>query len=73
MTPMSDKESSAADIERHLRAVEELYGHPIEHWLGLIRESPMNDHKELVEWLKSEHGMGDGHASAVVQHSESEA
>ena len=68
---MSDKKLSPEEIDAHLRAVEEVYGHPIEHWLGLIRESPMNDHKELVEWLKAEHGMGDSHASAVVQQSES--
>ncbi|MFY0408555.1 DUF4287 domain-containing protein [Solicola sp. PLA-1-18] len=49
-------------------SIEKTYGQPIEHWLQLVRDSPLDKHGELVTWLKTEHGMGHGHASAVVAH-----
>ena len=47
-------------------SIEKKYGRPIAEWLQLIRESPLTKHMELVNWLKSEHGVGHGHASALV-------
>ena len=47
-------------------SIEKKYGLPVEEWLELIRSSPLTKHMELVEWLKSEHGLGHGHASALV-------
>ena len=41
---------------------------PIEHWLGLVRAHGIDQHMETVAWLKSEHGMGHGHANAIVAH-----
>jgi hypothetical protein len=49
-------------------SIEKKYGRPIAEWKALIRASPLKRHKELVEWLKAEHGMGHGHASALVAH-----
>ena len=49
-------------------SIEKKYGHPIAHWLGLVEKRPGMKHMELVAWLKSEHGMGHGHANAVVAH-----
>jgi uncharacterized protein DUF4287 len=49
-------------------SIEKKYGRPIAEWKTLIRASPLKRHKELVEWLKAEHGMGHGHASALVAH-----
>jgi hypothetical protein len=49
-------------------SIEAKYGQPISHWQGLVRASPLTKHMELVNWLKTEHGLGHGHANAVVAH-----
>ena len=48
--------------------IEAKYGRPISEWKDLIRSSGMTKHKELVDWLKNEHGLGHGHATALVAH-----
>jgi hypothetical protein len=48
--------------------IEAKYGKPISEWKDLIRSSGMTKHKELVDWLKSEYGLGHGHATALVAH-----
>lgn len=47
-------------------SIEKKYGRPIAEWQQLIRKSPFTKHMELVSWLKTEHGMGHGHANALV-------
>ncbi len=47
-------------------SIEKQYGHPIEHWLDLVRKRSGMKHMEIVNWLKTEHGMGHGHANAIV-------
>ncbi|WP_078650705.1 DUF4287 domain-containing protein [Streptomyces sp. SudanB52_2052] len=49
-------------------SIEKKYGRPIADWKTLIRTSPLTRHRELVDWLKSEHGLGHGHANALVAH-----
>ena len=49
-------------------SIERTYGRPIAEWKALIRASPLERHMELVNWLKTEHGMGHGHANALVAH-----
>ncbi|TQF74994.1 DUF4287 domain-containing protein [Rhodococcus spelaei] len=49
-------------------SIEQKYGRPISEWQGLIRSSELTKHMELVNWLKTEHGMGHGHANALVAH-----
>ncbi|MEV0532320.1 DUF4287 domain-containing protein [Kitasatospora sp. NPDC050463] len=49
-------------------SIEKKYGLPVAHWTELIRSSPLTRHSELVNWLKSEHGLGHGHANALVKH-----
>ncbi|MGW2819115.1 DUF4287 domain-containing protein [Streptomyces sp. NPDC001415] len=54
-------------------SIEKKYGRPIAEWKDLIRTSPLAKHMELVGWLKSEHGLGHGHANALVAHTLAEA
>ncbi|GAA2943760.1 DUF4287 domain-containing protein [Streptomyces enissocaesilis] len=56
----------------YLPSVEQKYGRPIAAWKDLIRASPLTKHMELVAWLKSEHGLGHGHADALVAHTPAE-
>ena len=47
-------------------SIEKKYGQPIEHWLDIARSLRGLKHMEIVERLKSEHGLGHGHANAIV-------
>ena len=47
-------------------SIEKKYGHPIEHWLNLLTKNKSLKHMEMVSWLKEEHGLGHGHANALV-------
>lgn len=47
-------------------SIEKKYGKPIAEWQALVRAALPAKHMELVTMLKSEHGMGHGHANAVV-------
>lgn len=47
-------------------SIEKKYGKPVAEWFELIRQSPLERHMELVTWLKREHGLGHGHANALV-------
>lgn len=49
-------------------SIEKKYGRPIGEWQDMIRSSELTKHLELVNWLKSEHSMGHGHANALVAH-----
>ncbi|MBZ5738111.1 DUF4287 domain-containing protein [Nocardioides sp. GBK3QG-3] len=53
-------------------SIEKKYGRPIEEWQAVVRSAPGYGagaaHMELVALLKDEHGMGHGHANAVVAH-----
>jgi len=47
-------------------SIEKKYGQPVSYWLGLIGSSDLTTHKTLVDWLKADHGIGHGHATALV-------
>jgi len=53
-------------------AIEKKYGRPVGEWQQLIRSTPLTRHMELVAWLKDEHGLGHGHANALVAHTSAE-
>jgi hypothetical protein len=47
-------------------SIEKTYGQPVEHWFGVLRDAGGLKHMELVAMLKSAHGLGHGHANALV-------
>ena len=47
-------------------SIEKTYGQPIDHWLAIVRDMSGLKHMEQVAALKSEHGLGHGHANAIV-------
>jgi hypothetical protein len=47
-------------------SIEKKYGQPIAHWLALLSDLKGMKHMEMVNWLKANHGMGHGHANALV-------
>lgn len=47
-------------------SIEKTYGRPISDWQALIRAAMPAKHMELVALLKQQHGMGHGHANAIV-------
>ena len=53
-------------------SIESKYGKTIPEWKQIIRESPGYGvgikHMELVSMLKTDFGMGHGHANALVGH-----
>lgn len=53
-------------------SIEKKYGRPISEWKDLVRQALPAKHMELVRLLKEEHGMGHGHANAIVAHTLSE-
>jgi predicted nuclease of restriction endonuclease-like RecB superfamily len=49
-------------------SIEKKYGQPMAHWFEVLARAGEREHMELVAMLKSEHGMGHGHANAAVAH-----
>ena len=49
-------------------SIEKKYGRPIAEWQEIVRNHLPAKHMELVAMLMNEHGMGRGHANAVVAH-----
>lgn len=49
-------------------SIEKKYGRPMAEWKDLVRQRCPAKHMELVAMLKDEHGMGHGHANAIVAH-----
>lgn len=47
-------------------SIEKTYGKPVSHWLALLQGMKGKTHMEMVSILKAEHGLGHGHANALV-------
>lgn len=47
-------------------SIEKKYGQPVEHWFRVLKGAGKLKHMELVALLKSKHGLGHGHANALV-------
>ena len=49
-------------------SIEKTYGQPVAHWFAILQVAGPRKHMELVALLKAEHGLGHGHANALVAH-----
>jgi hypothetical protein len=47
-------------------SIEKTYGQPIEHWMRALDSVRDAKHMDQVAYLKGEHGLGHGHANALV-------
>ncbi len=47
-------------------SIEKKYGQPIAHWIKLVEARTAETHMARVKWLKDAHGLGHGHANAIV-------
>lgn len=47
-------------------SIEKTYGKPVEHWFAVLDGLRDRKHMERVAILKAEHGLGHGHANALV-------
>ncbi|MGP8058602.1 MAG: DUF4287 domain-containing protein [Acidimicrobiales bacterium] len=47
-------------------SIEKRYGHSIAEWQTIIANCRLEKHMTIVGHLKSEYGMGHGHANALV-------
>ncbi len=47
-------------------SIESKYQQPMTHWFELVQSQSGRKHMEIVNWLKMEHGLGHGHANAIV-------
>ncbi len=54
-------------------AIEKTYGQTIAHWMSVIEGLKKLKHMEIVTHLKTKHGLGHGHANALVAHYRAEA
>ncbi|GGP22190.1 DUF4287 domain-containing protein [Silvimonas iriomotensis] len=62
---MSDEQKVKGPAS-YFPSIEKTYGQPVSHWLGLLDGMTGKKHMEMVAALKSEHGLGHGHANALV-------
>ncbi len=62
---MTDKVKGPAS---YFPSIEAKYGRPVTEWKALLAALSDRKHMDYVGWLKSEHGMGHGHANAIVAH-----
>lgn len=47
-------------------SIEKTYGYPVSHWFAVLDKAAWLKHGEQVALLKGEHGLGHGHANALV-------
>lgn len=63
---MDASEEKVKGPASYFPSIEKKYGQPVEHWFVILREAGELKHMELVALLKSGHGLGHGHANALV-------
>lgn len=63
---MKPKENKVTGPASYFPSIEKTYGKPIAYWMKLLDRMKGKKHMEMVAALKAEHGLGHGHANALV-------
>ena len=63
---MSDTSPPVKGPASYFPSNEKQYGQPIDHWKAIIRAAGPRKHMDIVALPKQEHGLGHGHANALV-------
>ena len=66
MSASTDEPARPTGPASYFASIERTYGQPIDTWLELARTRAADKHMDVVRWLKTEHGLGHGHANAIV-------
>lgn len=53
-------------FQAYLDKVEELTGKTPQEFVDMAREKNLTEHKDILAWLKTDYGLGTGHARAVA-------
>ncbi len=72
-SPSSTNPAAPKGAASYFPSIERTYGRPIEDWLDLARARSSAEHMEVVDWLNAEHGLGHGHANAIVAYVRNES
>jgi hypothetical protein len=64
VTPVSD--GKVTGPASYFPSIEQRYGRPIAEWMTELDSVAGLPHMQQVAFLKTEHGMGHGHANALV-------
>lgn len=67
MAPEPSADGKVQGPASYFPSIEQKYGRPVQEWLDIAAERlDTHQHMEVVEFLKTEHGLGHGHANAIV-------
>lgn len=53
-------------FQAYLDKVEEITGKAPKEFVTEAKKKNLTSHKEIIEWLKTEYGLGTGHARAIA-------
>jgi hypothetical protein len=65
---VASKTAKVTGPASYFPSIEKKYGKPIAECQKLVRSRYPARHMDIVNWLKAEHGVGHGHANALVGH-----
>ncbi len=60
--------SKVQGLASYFPSIEKPYGQPVAHWPKILDDLQDQKHMAQVAHLKTEHGLGHGHANALVAH-----
>lgn len=66
MSAMSEQSWPTRGPASYFPSIETTYGESIDHWMTVIGSVEGEKHAQTVARLKDEHGLGHGHANALV-------